>query len=79
LTRIGEVEQGLPLDQREGMAICLGLRNNQITTIEALVENVGLSEGDGIDLRGNPLSSDSLSTYLPQLEERGVNVLYGAW
>jgi len=78
LTRIGEVEQGLRLDQREGMAICLGLCNNQVTTIEALVGNVGLSVGDGIDLRGNPLSSDSLNTYVPQLEERGVNVLCDA-
>jgi hypothetical protein len=40
------------------------------------VENEGLSEGDGIDLRGNLLSSDSLNTYIPQLREGGVNVLY---
>jgi hypothetical protein len=76
LIKIGEVEQDWWLDERDGIAICLGLSGNQIAAIEALVGNVGLSVGDGIDLRGNPLSSDSLNTYLPQLEERGVNVLY---
>jgi hypothetical protein len=40
------------------------------------VDNEGLSDGDGVDLRGNPLSSYSLDTYIPQLEERGVDVLY---
>jgi Leucine-rich repeat (LRR) protein len=76
LIRIGEVEQDWWLDQREGIAICLGLGDNQIADIEALVGNEGLSEGDGVDLRGNPLGRDALNTYLPQLEERGVNVLY---
>jgi len=77
LARIGEVEvDGPSLDQREEIAISLGLRDNQITNIEALAGNLGLSAGDGIDLRGNPLSAESLSTYLPQLEERRVNVLY---
>jgi len=78
LTKIGEVEEDWWLDEREEMEICLGLRDNQITDIGPLVQNEGLSEGDGIDLRGNPLSSDSVSTYLPQLEQRGVNVLCDA-
>jgi hypothetical protein len=77
LIRMGEVEEGDPwLDERDGTKVSLGLRNNQITDIKALVDNEGLSEGDGIDLRGNPLSSYSLDTYIPQLEGRGVNVLY---
>jgi len=78
LTKIGEVEEDRWLEQREGIAICLGLSGNQIAAIQALLGNVGLSQGDGIDLRGNPLSSDSLNTYLPQLQGRGVNVLYDA-
>jgi len=41
-----------------------------------LVQNEGLSEEDGIDLRGNPLSSDSLNIYIPELEGRGVNVVH---
>jgi Leucine-rich repeat (LRR) protein len=78
LIKIGEVEQDLWLDQREGIAICLGLSDNQIESIAALVDNEGLSVADGIDLRGNALSTESLGTYLPQLEERGVNVLHDA-
>ncbi|MBT9147862.1 MAG: hypothetical protein DDT32_01628 [Syntrophomonadaceae bacterium] len=58
------------------MGICLGLQNNQITGIGSLVQNLGLSETDGIDLRGNPLSEASLNTHIPQLVGRGVKVLY---
>jgi Leucine-rich repeat (LRR) protein len=61
---------------RGGKPICLGLQNNQIDDIAPLVSNEGLSEGDGIDLRGNPLSCESYGTLLPQLEGRGVVVLY---
>jgi hypothetical protein len=55
-----------------------GLSDNQIVSVQALADNEGLSVADGIDLRVNPLSTESLGTYLPQLEERGVNVLYDA-
>jgi len=76
LISIGEVGDDDPwLDEREGIKISLDLRYNQITDIEPLVENEGLSEGDWVDLRGNQLSSYSLNTYIPQLEGRGVNVL----
>jgi len=40
-----------------------------------LVENSGLSVGDDVVLRNNPLSTDSLNVYIPQLEQRGVKVL----
>jgi hypothetical protein len=43
-----------------------------------LVENAGLGIGDTVDLGLNPLSSDSATMYIAQLEERGVNVLYDA-
>jgi Leucine-rich repeat (LRR) protein len=56
----------------------LYLNNNQIADITPLVDNSGLGEGDTIDLRGNPLSAESLSTLIPQLEARGVEVLYDA-
>jgi len=52
------------------------LSGNQINDVSTLVQNTGLGEGDMIDLRGNPLGADSLNTYIPQLEARGVNVLY---
>jgi Leucine-rich repeat (LRR) protein len=54
----------------------LSLMYNQITDISPLVDNEGLSEGDEVDLRGNPLSSDSRNVYIPQLEARGVSVDY---
>ena len=54
----------------------LGLGSNQISDLSPLVANPGLADGDGIDLRQNPLSQLSYSTYIPQLEGRGVDVLY---
>jgi len=38
------------------------------------VDNEGLSEGDRVYLMGNPLSSDSINIYIPQLRARGVTV-----
>jgi hypothetical protein len=49
---------------------------NQISDISPLVDNEGLSEGDKVYLTGNPLSSASVNTYIPQLEARGVEVDY---
>jgi len=41
-----------------------------------LVMNKGLGNGDGIDLRWNPLSNESINTFIPQLKKRGVHVLF---
>lgn len=54
----------------------LYLQWNQISDISPLVENEGLSERDHVFLDGNPLSSDSINTYIPELEARGVDVHY---
>lgn len=54
----------------------LHLEYNQISDISALVNNPGLSSGDTIYLGDNPLNSESISTYIPQLKARGVTVLY---
>jgi Leucine-rich repeat (LRR) protein len=75
LTKLGE-DTWFP--EREGIPICLGLLNNQVADISPLVANAGLADGDGIDLRGNPLSDQSCNIYIPQLEGRGVNILYDA-
>jgi internalin A len=56
----------------------LYLDYNQISDIGPLVDNTGLAAGDEVDLRGNPLSAVSLTTYIPQLEARGVTVYYDA-
>lgn len=52
------------------------LSYNQISDISPLVDNPGLGEGDEVDLQNNPLSSDSINTYTPQLQARGVDVDY---
>ena len=54
----------------------LSLRYNQISDIKPLVDNPGLSEGNFVDLRSNPLSATSISTYIPQLKAMGVRVLW---
>jgi len=54
----------------------LDLHSNHIGDILALVQNVGLGAGDTVDLKLNPLSSDSVTIYIPQLQERGVTVNY---
>ena len=54
----------------------LYLSSNQIGNVEPLVNNSGLAQGDTVDLRSNPLSSDSTTIYIPTLQGRGVQVLY---
>ena len=54
----------------------LYLWTNQISDISPLVDNEGLSIGDDVHIWGNPLSSDSINIYIPQLEARGVTVIY---
>jgi hypothetical protein len=54
----------------------LGLNDNQIQDITPLSENEGFSEGDKINIRGNPLNINSYSVMVPRLLGRGVNVLY---
>jgi outer membrane murein-binding lipoprotein Lpp len=54
----------------------LSLWGNDISDISPLVANSGLSAGDIVNLSGNPLSTTSVDVYIPQLEERGVNIIY---
>jgi internalin A len=54
----------------------LHLWDNEISDIYPLVQNAGLGTGDIVDLELNPLTSDSIAIYIPQLEARGVIVSY---
>jgi hypothetical protein len=54
----------------------LYLYENQISDVSPLVLNAGLSGGDWVNLRHNPLSEDSISLYIPELQGRGVRVFY---
>ena len=66
--QIGDV---LPLATLTNLTV-IELGENEIKDISPLVENEGLSQGDYVDLRWNPLDPDSTNTYVPQLEARGV-------
>ena len=55
----------------------LELGNNNISDILPLVNNWGLGGGsDYVFLYNNPLSEISINTYIPQLQDRGVVVVY---
>ncbi|MFC1874855.1 redoxin domain-containing protein [Chloroflexota bacterium] len=54
----------------------LYLTDNNINDISPLVENSGLSQGDLVSLWNNPLSTESVNVYIPQLEQRGIDVTY---
>jgi len=52
------------------------LSDNNISDISPLVENSGLSKGDTVNLMNNPLGTTSVNVYIPQLEEKRVDVKY---
>jgi internalin A len=52
----------------------LNLEGNEISDILPLVDNPGIDAGDEVYLSSNPLSIDSCTLYIPQLEARGVTV-----
>jgi len=54
----------------------IDLSINKITDMSPLVDNPGIDRGDYVYLEGNPLSEESISIYIPILEERGVNVYF---
>ena len=52
------------------------LMTNGINDIKPLVDNIGINQGDTVDLSVNPLNEISINTYIPELRGRGVNVLW---
>ena len=52
----------------------LNLENNSISDISPLVANTGLGNGDTVNLKGNPLNTQSINTHIPTLQNRGVTV-----
>lgn len=54
--------------------IALDLRDNNISDILPLVANMGLGHRSTVDVSGNPLSAESINTYIPVLQSRGVTV-----
>ena len=57
----------------------LYLYGNDIADIVPLVANVGLGQGDSVDLRNNPLGKSSREAHIPTLRQRGVEVQFTAF
>jgi internalin A len=51
------------------------LWSNRIEDISPLVENKGLGQGDAVYIPDNPLDETSRNTYVPLLQEKGVQVV----
>ncbi len=54
----------------------LSLAQNEIGDISPLVKNPGIETGGHVNLRANPLNSTSINTWIPALQERGVDVVW---
>ena len=54
----------------------LFLSGNNISDLSPLAANMGLGEGDYVNVRNNPLSATSLNTHIPNLQRRGVTVRF---
>ena len=54
------------------------LVSNKISDLSPLVVNMGLGNGDEVDIRSNPLSYLSLYVHIPALQSRGVDVQFDA-
>ena len=54
----------------------LNLENNNISDLAPLVANMGLNDGDEVNVRRNSLSYPSIYTHIPVLQRRGVEVIF---
>ena len=52
----------------------LWLNHNSISDLSPLVANTGLGDGDEVNVKGNPLSYQSIYTHIPILRSRGITV-----
>jgi hypothetical protein len=52
----------------------VALQDNQVSDIEPLVNNLWMGSGAWLRLQCNPLSSESINTWIPALKARGVIV-----
>jgi hypothetical protein len=54
----------------------LAMSDNQIADISPLMVNYGLIQRVTVDIRNNPLNTDSLNRYIPQLQKRKITILF---
>ncbi len=50
------------------------MTENKINDIESLIDNSGLGMDDIVYIKENPLNDISRDVYIPQLEERGIEI-----
>ena len=53
----------------------LDLSDNLISSIDPLLNNLGIGEGDVVDLRNNPLNYEAYVVHIPALVSKGANIL----
>ena len=58
--------------------IDLDIAHNQISDIFPLIKNSGVNNGDRIDISKNPLNSNSINNYIPELKNRDVEVIWSS-
>jgi Leucine-rich repeat (LRR) protein len=81
LTNLTELSLGNSVSDISALAgltnlILLQLSYNSIADLSPLEANIGLGDGDEVDVRGNPLSHLSMNTHIPALQNRGVTVRF---
>ena len=54
----------------------LHVYGNDVKDLSPLVANAGLDRGDVLNVAGNPLSEESLTTHIRELRNRGVRIEY---
>ena len=69
------VQDITPLSGLDSLSV-LELNENSVLDILPLVQNTDFASGDKVNLTGNPLNDTSINTYIPQLQDRGVDVIY---
>ena len=72
---LNEITNVLPLSGLTNLEL-LHLHGNNIEDISPLLANEGLDRGDMLNVSGNPLSEESLTTHVRELRNRGVRVEY---
>jgi Leucine-rich repeat (LRR) protein len=54
----------------------IDMTQNQIADLSPLVADTGFATGDTVWITENPLSAQSINTYIPQLQARGAAVIH---
>ena len=70
-----QISDVTPLAGLTALAV-LNVSHNRVSDIGPLVSNPGLDDGDTLNVRGNPLSAESVNMHIRALRLRGVAVAF---